>query len=163
MKKLCKTHQGKMCELHKADKVNEPVFSNTKGKDMRSGLPGIKAGAGTSYMGAHVRNSKAMVPSGKKEHSVKRAKEIAGQNLKRLQDAPKPNLGKTEHTCKLHKHEEGYHDSAEAEEGKLPANPDNEDNRTDDCAYCQDLDAEENADGTAGMHDCDACKEYDAS
>lgn len=64
---------------------------------------------------------------------------------------------------RLHKHEEGFHNSAEAKEEKLPANPDNEDNRTDDCAYCQHLDAVENADGTAGMHDCDHCKEYDES
>lgn len=71
------------------------------------------------------------------------------------------NLHKKElhknHIHKLHKHEEGAHDS-----GAL-SNPDNEDNRSDDCNYCADLDAEENADGTAGMHDCDMCKEYDAN
>ncbi|HEY5234704.1 MAG TPA: mCpol domain-containing protein [Rhabdochlamydiaceae bacterium] len=66
------------------------------------------------------------------------------------------------HTHALHKHEEGAHDGAADKEGKAPINPDAEDNRTDDCAYCQDLDAVENADGTAGMHDCDMCRDYDA-
>jgi hypothetical protein len=61
----------------------------------------------------------------------------------------------------LHKHEEGFHDSAATKEGVANFNPDNEDNRTDDCAYCQDLDAQENADGTAGMHNCDMCRQYD--
>lgn len=67
------------------------------------------------------------------------------------------------HTCELRKHEEGFHNSAAAQEDKCPYCADDEDNRTDDCQYCQDLDAVENADGTAGMHDCPACKEYDAS
>lgn len=75
------------------------------------------------------------------------------------------NLHKKEshkkHLHKLHKHEEGFHNSAAAKEEKLPFNPDNEDNRTDDCYLCADLDAEENADGTAGMHDCDMCKDFD--
>ncbi len=78
------------------------------------------------------------------------------------------NLHKKEHHMahihNLHKHEEGYSNAPEVtEEDKLPFNPDAEDNRTDDCAYCQDLDAEENANGTAGMHECDMCRHYDAS
>lgn len=82
----------------------------------------------------------------------------------------KPNLGKAEHssTCKksLNKSEEVKHDPqpSEGEHDPCPYCADSEDNRTDDCAYCQDLDAEENADGTAGMHDdCPACQEYDAA
>jgi hypothetical protein len=75
----------------------------------------------------------------------------------------KPEMYKSEHTHNLHKHEEGFHNGAADKEDKGFQNPDQEDNRTDDCAYCQDLDAQENADGSAGMHDCDACKEYDAS
>jgi hypothetical protein len=71
------------------------------------------------------------------------------------------------HLHVLHKHEEGFHDPKNEIEpesdDKCPYCADDEDNRTDDCAYCQDLDAEENADGTAGMHDCPACKQYDAS
>ncbi len=67
------------------------------------------------------------------------------------------------HVHALHKHEEGFHHPHTSKDTSdpVPFNPDNEDNRTDDCAYCQDLDAVENADGSAGMHDCDACKEYD--
>ncbi len=76
------------------------------------------------------------------------------------------NLHKKEnhkkHLHKLHKHEEGFHNSDAAKEDKLTFNPDNEDNRTDDCSLCADLDAQENADGTAGMHDCDMCKDFDA-
>ena len=65
--------------------------------------------------------------------------------------------------CQLHKHEEGFHDEVVEQPGR-PLNPDNEDNRSDDCEYCKHLDAVENADGTAGMHDnCPACKEYDES
>lgn len=72
-------------------------------------------------------------------------------------------LGKSEqYLYSLHKHEEGFHNGAADKEDKGFQNPDAEDNRTDDCSYCQDLDAEENADGTAGMHDCDMCSDYDA-
>jgi hypothetical protein len=57
--------------LAKEDKLNKPVFSTTKGKDLRSGLPGLKSGAGTSYMGAHVRQG-----------NMERAKDIAKKTLK---------------------------------------------------------------------------------
>lgn len=81
------------------------------------------------------------------------------------------NLHKKEnhkkHLHQLHKHEEGFHEPKNEIEpesdDKCPYCADDEDNRTDDCQYCQDLDAEENADGTAGMHDCPACQEYDAA
>lgn len=79
-------------------------------------------------------------------------------------------IKKNEHspTCKksLIKSEEGKHDpqTTERSHDPCPYCADSEDNRTDNCAYCQDLDAEENADGTAGMHDnCPACQEYDAA
>jgi hypothetical protein len=76
------------------------------------------------------------------------------------------NLHKNEshkkHLHVLHKHEEGFHNGAADKEGKASANPDSEDNRTDDCNMCADLDAEENADGTAGMHECDMCNDYNA-
>ena len=67
--------------------------------------------------------------------------------------------------CDLHKHEEGFHNPQTTKDSydPLQPNPDSEDNRTDDCNMCADLDAEENADGTAGMHEgCPACAEYDA-
>jgi hypothetical protein len=64
--------------------------------------------------------------------------------------------------CDLHKSEEGKHNGAADKEDRGHQHPDDEDNRTDDCNYCQDLDAQENADGTAGMHDCQMCADYDA-
>jgi len=67
------------------------------------------------------------------------------------------NLHKSK-LCALHKNEDG----APAPKKKCPEHNDNEDARTDDCQFCQDLDAQENADGTAGMHDdCPACQELD--
>lgn len=63
--------------------------------------------------------------------------------------------------CALHKNEEIAHNHA-TEKPKRCDQHINEDDRTDDCQFCQDLDAQENADGTAGMHDdCPACKELD--
>lgn len=65
--------------------------------------------------------------------------------------------------CDLHKSEEPKHEILPGQDDGCPYCAENEDNRTDDCALCQDLDAQENADGTAGMHDCDMCQNYDAS
>lgn len=67
-------------KLIKEDKLNAPVFANTTGKEMRAGLPGIKAGAGTSHMGSHVRMA-AQNPE-KHDHHMGRAKEIAQKTLK---------------------------------------------------------------------------------
>lgn len=92
--------------LQKTDKLNESVFSNISGKNMRAGLPGIKTGMGQSAMGAHVRNQKSPKSSdGGKEVSKVRATQIAEKNLKKLQNAPKPNLPKSEPKgmCDLHK------------------------------------------------------------
>jgi hypothetical protein len=130
--------------------------------------------AGTALLVAKLRGKNRIIWFNKKiKEDIKKAKrrvrekratpdeyKLAEAYLNKAEDMT-CNLHKS-HFHTLHKHEEGAHNSAEAKEGKLPANPDNEDNRTDDCAYCQDLDAEENADGTAGMHDCDMCREYDA-
>jgi hypothetical protein len=141
--------------------------------------------AGTALLVAKLRGKDRIVWFNKKiKEDIKKAKRRvregrASQEEYKLSEA---YLEKSENmVCNLHKkeihkkhlhkhhihimnkHEEGYHNSAESKEGKLPLNPDNEDNRTDNCAYCQDLDAEENADGTAGMHDCDMCRDYEAS
>lgn len=130
--------------------------------------------AGTALLVAKLRGKDRIVWFNKKiKEDIKKAKrrvrekratpdeyKLAEAYLKKAEDMA-CDLHKNQ-LCDLHKHEEGAHNGAEALEGKLPANPDNEDNRTDDCGYCQDLDAEENADGTAGMHDCPACKEYEA-
>ncbi len=75
----------KRCKLHKADKINEPVFTKVPGNKMNSGSPGIKSGMGTSNMGAKVR-----------EGNSGRAKEIANKQLTQIQNAPKPFLGKAE-------------------------------------------------------------------
>jgi hypothetical protein len=122
--------------------------------------------AGTALLVAKLRGKDRIVYFNKKiKEDIKKAKRRvregrASQEEYKLSEA---YLEKAEvMLCDLHKHEEGFHNSAEAKEGKLMFNPDSEDNRTDDCAYCQDLDAEENADGTAGMHECPACKQYDA-
>lgn len=57
--------------------------------------------------------------------------------------------------CDLHKNED---DKPQIKQH----NHENENDRTDDCAMCQYIDAQENADGTAGMHDdCPACQELD--
>ncbi len=66
--------------LQKEDQLNKPVFNTTKGKDLRSGLPGIKEGAGTSHMGSHVRMANAHPD--KAAHHLERAKEIATKTLK---------------------------------------------------------------------------------
>lgn len=66
--------------LAKEDKLNQPVFSNTKGKDMRRQLPGVKRGAGTSHMGSHIRQ--ALSNPEKAQHHIDRAKQIAQKTLK---------------------------------------------------------------------------------
>jgi hypothetical protein len=68
-------------KMKKADKLNPPVFNGVKGKDMKSGLPGIKEGLGTSHMGSHVRMAAARGPEKAAEH-MSRAKEIAHKTLK---------------------------------------------------------------------------------
>ena len=133
------------------------------------------AEAGTALLVAKLRGKDRIVWFNKKiKEDIKKAKrrvrekratpdeyKLSEAYLKKA-EIMKKHLHKT-HTCELKKSEEGKHDSAAAKEGKAPFQADDEDNRTDDCAYCQDLDAEENADGTAGMHDgCPACAEYDA-
>ncbi len=74
--------------LGKSDELNKPVFNKIPGDKMRSGLPGIKEGMGTSHMGAHVRRNT--------EHNTDRAKEIAQKQLSNLKKQPKPSLGKSE-------------------------------------------------------------------
>jgi hypothetical protein len=138
--------------------------------------------AGTALLVAKLRGKDRIVYFNKQiKEDIKKAKRRvrenrASQEEYKLSEAyleKAENMGKVcdlhkkehhkGHVHALHKHEEGEHNSASAKEEKLPSSPDNEDNRTDDCAYCQDLDAVENADGTAGMHDgCPACAEYDA-
>ena len=87
----------KTCELHKKDRLNEPVFNGVPGKEVKAWNPGIKSGIGQSSMGAHVRNQKDSRSSeSSKEVSKVRAKQIAEKNLKRLQNQPKPDLGKSE-------------------------------------------------------------------
>jgi len=84
-------------KMKKADRLNEPVFSGVPGKELKAWNPGIKSGIGQSNMGAHVRNqSNPKSSDSSKETSKVRAKQIAEKNLKRLKDAPKPDLGKGE-------------------------------------------------------------------
>jgi hypothetical protein len=83
--------------------------------------------------------------------------------VEHLSKKPSTDVAKSEDKMEFGKHEEGFHDprTNESSSDPCPYCADNEDNRTDDCTYCQTLDAEENANGTAGMHDCQACNDYD--
>jgi hypothetical protein len=143
----------KTCELHKAGPISQPIGKPIAGKNMVAGHPS-KGLMGTSDIGASVRGEDGKVNMG-------RAKREAKTSLEAERAIPKPNLGKAEiaklcglhksKLCDIHKSDEGAH-----------IHDGNEDNRVDDCAMCQDLDAQENADGTAGMHDnCPACQQYD--
>ena len=159
-----------LCDLHKSsehqmpkphasheDMMKMPKSAHEEKRDFHGNMKAIyAAGISPSLQEGHrkmaemhanyVAATGVMGPGHKKKHEEK-AKALHGQ------------LSKSD----LHKHEEGAHDGANDKEGLAPPNPDAEDNRTDDCNYCQDLDAVENADGTAGMHDCDMCSEYDAA
>lgn len=133
--------------------------------------------AGTALLVAKLRGKDCTVFFSKKiKEDIKKAKRRvregrASQEEYKLSEAYLEkgenmlcNLHKPK-ACDLHKSEEGRHSPQTSVGGEDPCPycADNEDNRTDDCQYCQDLDAQENADGTAGMHDCPACKQYDAS
>ncbi len=133
--------------------------------------------AGTALLVAKLRGKDRVVYFNKKiKEDIKKAKRRvregrATQEEYKLSEAYLEksedmlcNLHKSEKHS-LHKSEEGKHapQTTKGTEDPVMENPDNEDNRTDDCAYCQDLDAVENADGSAGMNDCPACAEYDSS
>lgn len=68
--------------------VNESIGTPFKGKDLMADQPHRKTAMGTSNMGQKIRN-----PS---DPAVFTAKEVAQKELKRIQAAPKPNLGKSE-------------------------------------------------------------------
>jgi hypothetical protein len=77
---------GKNEEMNKSgDKLGQPLFEKVPGKDMS---PGMKSGMGTSRMGGKIRHPE--IP-----HAFS-AKETAQKELKRIKDAPKPNLPKSE-------------------------------------------------------------------
>ena len=131
---LCKLHKSK---LEKAGPMSQPIGTFVPGKKMSATSPS-KGLMGTSDIGASVRGEDGKVDMG-------RAKREAKVSLGAEKAIPKPNLGKVDSSklCKLHK-------------GNI------EDNETDDSEMSQHIDAQENADGTAGMHnDCPACQEYD--
>jgi hypothetical protein len=165
--------------LEAAKKVEElrKKYFNATGLTISVGIGKDLSEAGRSLLYAKATGKDKIVWYGPKiekgiEKMRKKVKaKTANQEEMKLADAylekseyMKCDLHKKEsHRKHLHKHEEGFHDSPEAEESKCPYCADDEDNRTDNCSYCQDLDAQENADGTAGMHEnCPACKVYDS-
>jgi hypothetical protein len=94
---LPKMGKSERCEIHKKDKVNEPLFNGVPGKKVRSWNPGIKSGLGQSNMGAKVRNQSNPKSSDESKATSKvMARQIAEKNLKRIQNQPKPNLPKSE-------------------------------------------------------------------
>lgn len=127
--------------------------------------------AGTALLVAKLRGKDRVVYFNKKiKEDIKKAKRRVRENrasqeeyklseayLEKAEvmlcDLHKSNMCETHKSKALKKSDESAHKHPEA---------DGEDSRTDDCPYCQDLDAVENADGSAGMHDCPACADYDA-
>jgi hypothetical protein len=109
-----------------------------------------------------IKKAKRRVREGRasqEEYKLSEAYLEKSENMRKICELHK----KEEHKKhKLHKHEEGAHDSAATEDDVCPYCQDDEDNRTDDCSFCADLDAVENADGTAGMDNCPACQDYDS-
>lgn len=162
----------------KIEELREKYFQFT-GLTISVGIGQNLSEAGRSLLYAKATGKDKIIKySYKVEEGIEKVKEkvkkgIATQEESKLADAYLEKSWSMSKLCNLHKkelhkthlikHEEGFHQSAATEDDVCPYCADQEDNRTDDCAYCQDLDAEENADGTAGMHDCDACKEYDAA
>lgn len=82
--------------LAKEDLMNKPVFASVTGKQAAASQ-GLRTGAGTSYMGAHVRRGTP--------HNTERAKQIATKELSKLKSAKKPKLTKSE---KLIRAEQAY-------------------------------------------------------
>jgi len=159
MAKKCDLHkkESKTCDLHKATTGRHGGKSSMSGYEKGVHLPiAHPSHKGKSVMGTHVREPMA-------GYSKEAAKIHAKVTTKETKDMPRPNLGKCElHKsvrCDLHKSEsEGEKEQPKDNHGaEIP-----EDQRNDDCDMCQDLDAQENADGTAGMHDCPECSDYDA-
>ena len=148
-----------------------PPEAREKIKELRSGIEKsfgytISAGvgknlseAGTALLVAKLRGKNRIVYFNKHiKEDIKKAKrrvreKRATQEEYKLAEA---YLGKSENMlCNLHKNKL-------CDIHKNEKNLQNEDNRTDDSKMSQDLDAQENADGTAGMHDgCPACEVYD--
>lgn len=160
-----------------------PPEAREKIKELREGIEKsfgytISAGvgknlseAGTALLVAKLRGKNRIVYFNKHiKEDIKKAKrrvreKRASQEEYKLAEA---YLEKSENMlCNLHKSKVcDTHKSAHAhhihKNDDFPPkhNHENEDDRSDDCALCQDLDAQENADGTAGMHDdCPYCQE----
>lgn len=177
MKKICKMHKHERDHkgLNKAGAMSEPLGRPKSGGAMRAGHPSKGLLGTSSGMGASIRGE------GEKtgEPNLGRAKKEATESLAAQRAMPKPNLTKAcsmhkaefaKHSCALHKSEEQSVPETNEREGMqdpkdnddCPYCAENENNRTDDCQMCQDLDAVDNAYGTAGMtDDCPACKEID--
>ena len=174
---LEKSESMKLCKLHKGPTRDQYGSTATTGheKGVHVGTEfreTDKKSAGQSDTGNHLddhRNSR--LPADLRADSMKYAKEGHKKVLSEIKAMPKPNLGKVENTklCNLHKsklcdtHKSAHSHHIHKNDDFAPKhNHENEDDRSDDCALCQDLDAQENADGTAGMHDnCPACLELD--
>ena len=172
-----------LCKLHKSEKKNPGDYGNVEPHTGHKGMMGAGFKFHMDQAKIHrghseTAHSSGNRDSGDKHHKMSEMHRIYTHALPHEQDAPgrdyssgekaarklRLKLTKSEHLCDIHKHEEGAHNSLEAKEGKLMEDPNNEDNRTDDCNLCADLDAVENADGTAGMHEgCQACADYDAA
>jgi len=173
MKKLCKAHESKVCEIHKGDRTQ---LSGTAGVMIPDRETGHEKGVHTAapFAGAGVSRV------GNQHGNPEKQKAIHESKLAEIRSMPKPKLGKSHNLCDLHKSkacdlhkskvcdihksEEPKHEPLPGQDDGCPYCAENEDNRTDDCALCQDLDAVDNADGTAGMHDdCPMCQNYDES
>ena len=172
-----------LCKLHKSEKKNPGDYGNVEPHTGHRGMMGAGFKFHMDQAKIHRDHSETAHSSGNrdlgdKHHKMSEMHRIYTHAIPHEQDAPgrdyssgekaarklRLKLTKSEHLCDIHKHEEGAHNSLEAKEGKLMEDPNNEDNRTDDCNLCADLDAVENADGTAGMHEgCQACADYDAA
>jgi hypothetical protein len=179
MKKLCKAHQEKVCDLHKA-RVDEGLSPNSKAA-ARVARGNVRYHY-DSPKDTHNRPAdEASWERGHVPHAGKPGEKVTGLVPSRHgasihthgdyeKGTPKSSAHESHKiamedikSTKFNKSEEEEHfpDAKNDSSEPCPYCADNEDNRTDDCTYCQTLDAEENADGTAGMHDCQACNDYD--